>query len=134
MVTNVHEEASEEDVGDFFSEYGEIQQLHLNLDRRTGYVKVQVFARELCLFEGYALLEYATLEEAKAAIAGAAGKSILEQPIYADFAFVRGPQGERENRHSGGRNRDRRGRHRSRSPVEDEEAPEQRDLGSRIQD
>ncbi|EFW99509.1 RNA-binding protein [Grosmannia clavigera kw1407] len=119
IVTNVHEEADEEALHDKFSDFGEIKNMHLNLDRRSGYVK------------GYCLIEYPTLNEARAAIDGAHQTKLLDQTVQVDFAFVRPPptkgrdRADRPDRGSDRRDRDdhRRGppggrrRSRSKSPV-----------------
>ena len=75
FVWNVHEEAQEEDVLDAFGEYGDVRNIHVNLDRRTGFVK------------GYVLVEYAEKREADAAIKAMHGADMLGQTLGCDYAF-----------------------------------------------
>ena len=83
FVWNVHEEAQEEDILDAFGEYGDVRNIHVNLDRRTGFVK------------GYVLIEYAERKEADTAIKAMNGADMLGQTLGCDFAFREGPRTRR---------------------------------------
>ena len=75
---------------------------------------------ESFLIQGYALVEYPTVANAKAAIDGANGIKLLDQTISVDFAFVRPPpkEGKQGQGRIGGKG-GKGGRNRSRSPEGD---------------
>lgn len=76
IVTGCHEETQEEDIRDTFIDFGQIKNIHFNLDRQTGLCK------------GYALVEYNNRSDAQDAINTMHGKKMLGKTINVDWAFV----------------------------------------------
>lgn len=61
---------------DKLQDYGKVLNMHLNLDRRTGYLK------------GYCVAQFETKEEAQAAINGLDGQEFGDRVLHADWAFL----------------------------------------------
>jgi len=76
FITGINEEVIEDDMSEKLQEYGKLLNIHLNLDRRTGYLK------------GYCVAQYETKEEAEAAIEGLDGQEFVEKILHADWAFL----------------------------------------------
>jgi RNA recognition motif-containing protein len=83
FVTNLHEEAQENDVTDAFSECGTVKLVKMNFDGKTG------------LGKGYALVEYEKQSEAQDVINKLHGTDYLGKTIGVHWAFVKPSSGER---------------------------------------
>lgn len=77
FVRGVHEEAQEDDILDKFSEFGDVRNINVNLDRHTGFVK------------GYALVEFEEYDQASEALEKMNGAEVLGQTLSVDWAFVK---------------------------------------------
>jgi len=76
IVTGLHEEAQEDEVVDRFGEFGQVRNVQMNLDRRTGFVK------------GYALVEFLKKNEAEKAKKGMDKEEMYGKEVRVDWAFV----------------------------------------------
>eukprot|EP00366_Plasmodium_knowlesi_P003435 XP_002260932.1 hypothetical protein, conserved in Plasmodium species [Plasmodium knowlesi strain H] len=86
IITNIHGEARDDYIRDVFEKYGQIKNLHLNLDRRTGFLK------------GYAFLEFENFVDAKRAIDG---KHVFHKNAYDMFQCFYRRNGRRNVAQSG---------------------------------
>ncbi len=77
FVSNIHPEASEDHIYDLFTEYGSIKNVHINMDRNSGFLK------------GYALLEFEHLKVAEAVVENVNGKLFYGKNLKVSYAFKR---------------------------------------------
>eukprot|EP01023_Acetabularia_acetabulum_P033568 TRINITY_DN3142_c3_g1_i2.p1 TRINITY_DN3142_c3_g1~~TRINITY_DN3142_c3_g1_i2.p1 ORF type:complete len:160 (+),score=37.18 TRINITY_DN3142_c3_g1_i2:196-675(+) len=78
FINNVHGEATEEVIYETFGEYGDIKNIYLNLDRRTGFAK------------GYVIVEYEKKSEAENAINSMNGQEFMTQEVAVTWCFGKG--------------------------------------------
>lgn len=76
FATGISPEAEPDDVERIFLNYGIIHSIHLNVDRRTGYLK------------GYVLVEYENFKSAQEAINKLNGTRHFDQEIKVDWCFL----------------------------------------------
>ncbi|KAI8562317.1 hypothetical protein RHMOL_Rhmol03G0027500 [Rhododendron molle] len=103
LVTGVHVEAQEDDIHNAFADFGEVKNLHLNLDRRSGFAKASnrsiyffCYFFFICEYSfGYALIEYEEFQAAKDAISTMNGAELLTRTIFVDWAFSKGHNKQR---------------------------------------
>lgn len=77
FATGVPPEAEADDVESIFANHGQIHSIHLNVDRRTGYLK------------GYALVEYENFKSAQDAITNLNDTKIFgDHTIKVDWGFL----------------------------------------------
>jgi RNA-binding protein 8A len=65
VIRNLNEEVQEDNIHDLLAKFGKIRNLHLNLDKQSGYAK------------GYCLLEYEKFDKAEKAIKFLQGREFL---------------------------------------------------------
>lgn len=75
-MSGIHPDSQEEDVREKFADFGQLKNVHVNLDRRTGYTK------------GYALIEYNSESDAHSAIQSMNLAKFFGKELVVDWAFT----------------------------------------------
>lgn len=79
IVSGIHEEATEEDILNKFSEIAQVKNVRANLDRRTGFMK------------SYALIEYELYDDAARAAEELNDTEFLGFNIKVNWCFIKNP-------------------------------------------
>lgn len=79
ILSGIHEEATEEDILNKFSEISQVKNVRANLDRRTGFMK------------SYALIEYESYEDATKAVEDLNDTEFLGFNIKVNWCFIKNP-------------------------------------------